>query len=84
MLTWDCGINLEIKRLRNANVSGQERDPEIGWLKEATKSIRITIYASTEYRFRLKEHALIKSVTEDPGGIGEKSNQRIASLEHLQ
>ncbi|KAJ7901436.1 hypothetical protein B0H13DRAFT_2275197 [Mycena leptocephala] len=66
------------------NVSEQERDPEIGWLKETTKSMKITIYTSTEYRFRLKEHALIKSVTEDPGGRGGKSNQRIAWLEHLQ
>jgi hypothetical protein len=54
------------------NVSEQERDPEIGWLKETTKSMKITIYSSTEYRFRLKKHALIKSVTEDPGGRGEK------------
>jgi hypothetical protein len=45
--------------------------------------MKITIYTSTEYQFPIKDHPLIKSITEDPRGRGAKSNQRIVKLEHL-
>jgi hypothetical protein len=59
---------------------GTYQVPELDW----TESMKITIYTSTEYQFPIKDHPLIKSITEDPRGRGAKSNQRIVKLEHLQ
>jgi hypothetical protein len=65
-------------------VSDPERDLEIGWLKEATKSIKITIYIYLNRISISTQPSVVKSITEDPGGRGDKSNQRIARLKHLQ